>query len=217
MKQKDAPSELLLKQFLFRELPKLSDVAVEDVIKQVAYARQQYTRYAKARNAAGGKFTYKSKKSSCRRILIKISELKSELQNADLMLLDELHDYIGSDQFQNEVTAYLERLSTACVALHKTIPTYVEHGRPVDRILYDWVLNMVRIFEDLFGSKKVDHRQNGKFLQFLRCWTPDAFPIHGGLSPRTIQRVLEFRKSYKEDLRNTFMPEYTYSPKVWGQ
>jgi len=37
-----------------------------------------------------------------------------------------MHDYVGSSVFQDDVTAKLERLSTACEVLLKTVPTFIE-------------------------------------------------------------------------------------------
>lgn len=210
-------SELAMRQFITSELPNLSVENIEDVIMHIGFAREQYSRYEKSKKATNGRFTYKSKKASCRRMMAKIVELKDELLKADLMLMDEMHDYTGSEKFQYEVTAQLDRLSTTCEVLLKTVPSFVETGRPVNRILYDWVLNMIRIYEDLFKPKKIDYRKNGKFIKFLKCWNPDGLPPYGDpLSPRTIQRILEFRKHYKEDLRNTFKPTKTYSSKLWA-
>ena len=211
MTEENTSSEQSMRRFIKAEMPSLSDDVLDSVIAEIDFARSQYTRYSRSKKATNSRFTYKSKKASCLRIKNKAQELKEESQNADLMLLDEMHDYVGSKEFQDEVTAKLERLSTACEVLLKTVPTFVEKGRPLDRILYDWVLNMLRIYEDLFKPKAIDHRKNGKFLRFLTRWKPEGFPVAGDpLSPRTIERILHFRKFYKEDLRNTFMPENPY-------
>jgi len=70
---------------------------------------------------------------------------------------------------------------------------------------------MLRIYEGLFKPKEIDHRKNGQFVKFLKRWKPEGFPPAGDpLSPRTIERILHFRKFYKEDLRNTFMPDDPY-------
>ncbi|WP_139135109.1 hypothetical protein [Magnetovibrio blakemorei] len=213
----DTPSAQVMRELITREIPNIDADMLEDAMMHIGFARDQYDRYAKSRKTTNGRFTYKSKKSSCHRIKNLIKQLKEEVQTADLMLLDELHSYLGSDDFQGELTAELDRLSTACDVLLKTVPTFAETGRPVDRILYDWVLNMVRIYVDLFKPKKIDHRKNGTFMEFLKCWKPDELPIYGDkLSSRTIQRILEFRMYYKEDLRNTFKPAHTYSPKQWA-
>lgn len=228
MSDVNALSEQTMRDFIRRELPKINEEILDDAIIQIGFARAQYSRYANARKCTNSRFTYKSKKASCRRMMTKIAELKSELQQADLMLLDEMHEYVGYSHFQGEVTAQLDRLSTTCEVLLKTIPTFVERGRPVDRILYDWVLNMIRIYEDLFkprvrrrpGAKRpkeIDHRKNGKFMKYLKCWKPDELPIYGDkLSPRTIHRILKFRQYYRDDLRNTFKPDNTYSSKIWA-
>jgi len=217
MSNVNAVSEQTMRDFIRRELPRISEESLDDAIIQIGFARAQYSRYANARKRTNSRFTYKSKKASCRRMMTKIAELKSELQQADLMLLDEMHEYVGYSHFQGEVTAKLDRLSTTCEVLLKTIPTFVERGRPLDRILYDWVLNMIRIYEDLFKPKEIDHRKNGKFMKYLKCWKPDELPIYGDkLSPRTILRVVEFRQHYKDDLRNTFKPDNIYSSKIWA-
>lgn len=211
------PSKQAMRELITREIPNLDAEMLEDVMMHIAFARDQYDRYAKSRRATNGRFTYKSKKSSCHRIKNLIKQLKDEVQAADLMLLDELHAYLGSNDFQGEVTAQLDRLCTACDVVLRTVPTFSETGRPVDRILYDWVLNMVRIYEDLFKPKKIDYRKKGKFMEFLKSWKPDELPIYGDkVSPRTIQRILDFRIYYMEDIRNTFKPEYTYSPRQWA-
>lgn len=211
MSEENGSSELSMRRFILTELPSIRDDVLDSAIAEIDFARSQYTRYSRSKKATNSRFTYKSKKASCLKIRDKARELKEEIQNADLMLLDEMHDYVGSAEFQDNVTAKLERLSTACEVLLKTVPTFMEKGRPLDRILYDWVLNMLRIYEGLFKPKEIDHRKNGKFVKFLTRWKPDGFPVAGDpLSPRTIERILHFRRFYKEDLRNTFMPDTPY-------
>jgi hypothetical protein len=193
-----------LRDFLSHQLPQLSEDELGDAIKQVGIARDQYARYALAKRQTKQKYTYRSKRTSCKKMLMLSDMLKDELQTADLMVQDELHGYIGEQSFLAEITAYLQRLNTACSALEKTLP-HVKGGRPPDRILYDWMLSMIDIFEGLFDPRELTHYKNGKFMKFLQCWKPDGLPLHGDpLSPKTLQRVIRFRSDYKNHLRNVF-------------
>jgi len=176
MSEENRVLELSMRRFIKAKLPSLSDDVLDSVIAEIDFSRSQYTRYSRSKKATNSRFTYKSKKASCLKIKKMARELKVEVQNADLMLLDEMHDYVGSSVFQDDVTAKLERLSTACEVLLKTVPTFIEKGRPLDRIHYDWVLNMLRIYEGLFKPKEIDHRKNGEFVKFLTRWKPEGLP-----------------------------------------
>jgi hypothetical protein len=209
-------SEQALRDFIASEVPKLTKEIADEVVKQVSYARHQFSRYSNSKKAMGRGFTYQSKKTSCRKIQEKISDLVGEINRADLMLLDEMCDYTGDEQFRSKITGAMEELRNACETISNTVPRNISSGRPLDRIIYDWVINMARIYEELFKIKKVDHHIRGKFMKFLKCWSPDELPVYGDrLSPRTIKRILEFREFYKGDLRNTFTPAIRYSPKNW--
>ena len=222
MEPLQSSSELALRAFISHELPKTTDKIVDEVVRQVAYAGERFTRYSRSKKAKRHAFTYISKLSSCGKITRLAKQLSDEINGSDLMVLDELDDYLGGKQVQIEIAGYLKKLELACEELSKTVPTNTKYGgRPVDRILYDWVLNMARIYEELFKPKKkidpkktnprkidprkIDHSKKGKFMKFMECWLPEEFPIHGDtLTPRKIESILKFRKFYKDDLRNTF-------------
>ena len=228
MEPLQSSSEIALRAFISHELPNTTDKIVDEAVRQVAYAGEQFTRYSKSKKAKRHAFTYISKQSSCGKITRLAKELSDEINGSDLMVLDELDDYLGGNQVQIEIVGYLKKLEVACEELSKTIPTNTKYGgRPVDRILYDWVLNMARIYEELFKPKKkidpkkidhrkIDHSKNGKFMKFLECWLPEEFQIQGDIvTPRKLEGILKFRKSYKDDLRKTFSPPNFYPPRTW--
>jgi len=214
MEPSQLSSEQVLRDFISHELPKLTEEFADEIVNEVAKSRELFSRYSKAHKAAGRGFTYLSKRSSCRKIQEKTAELVAELEKSDLILLDELHDFLGNPNFERDIIGLLIKLQNACGAISRTVPTKTKFGRQQDRILYDWVLSMAQIFEDLLKPEKANHLKKGKFTKFLNCWKPDELRIYGALSPRTVKRILEFRQYYKEDLRSTFKPVNIYSPKM---
>ncbi len=217
-----ATPEQELREFIAKVRPNLSDEIIGDAVRQVAFARDQFSRYSNSKKEKKEGFTYVSKQSTCRRFKRVVKELKATMHEADLMFRDELQAYVGNQAFIREVSGMLDELSFACEGLEKTIPPKTKFGgRPVDRVIYDWVLNMAQIYEEIFRIKKIDSKEIGKkhkFVIFLDFWPPDELPRYWvNLTPRTIKRVLEFRKSYKDDLRNTFAPPNFYHPNSWGK
>jgi hypothetical protein len=220
MQYETVTPEQKLRDFITKERSNLSDEVLGDAVRQVAYAREQFSRYSNSKKEKKEGFTYVSKQSTCRKLMRAAKEIKVAMHEADLMFKDELQRYAGNQSFIREVSGILDELSFACEGIEKTIPSNIKFGgRPVDRIIYDWVLNMARIYEDLFHIKKIDIEKMGKkhkFVIFLDLWSPDELPMYWvKLTPRTIKRALEFRSSYKDDLRNTFTPPNLYPPNTW--
>lgn len=218
-------SEQGLRDFLRQEFPRGTADFEESVVADVAFARARYSRYAEARRVKRHAFTYVSKRRACRRLVGLTELLAKELGEADLMVLDELDSLFGGDDgFRTDLIGRLDRLNNASNELQETLPRGgTQRGRPEDRIFYDWVLSMVRIYEELFGrlektspkKGRNDLGEKGRFMVFLRCWLPDNVPdLRSRLQPRTIKKILEFRDNSEDELRSRLFSRAKARPPV---
>jgi hypothetical protein len=189
-KHSDKTSKQNLRMFLAGELSSLSDMEMDALIAEIGRTRAKFSKYEKGSNAAKRRFSYLSQKTACRNIRQHIQGLTRSLGQADLMVTDDLSDYLGDPDFKTNITGKLIEIQKACDLILGVYP-YTGQGRQLDRVLYAWVIDMVKIYESAFKPKRADHHKNGKFMYFLKCWKPDEIPLHGDrLSPRTVKRVI---------------------------
>jgi hypothetical protein len=194
----DSAPKQKLRDFLAREVPSLSNNDLNDLMAQISRARDKYSKYEKGRKAAIGGYTYISKKRSCESIQQRTEELIHSLRRADLMVSDELNDFLGDQEFNAKMIGRLLELHKASINILEKLPSYVSQGRQLKRILYEWVIEMADIYEGVFKPRRADFHVKDKFLHFLKCWKPNEIPIYGeSLSSRTIERVLSHREKLK--------------------
>lgn len=186
-----------LREFLANEIPSMSETALDSLMLDIELARRKYSKYEKGSRAAAKKFNYLQQRTACHNIAKNIERVLGSLEEADLMVTDDLGDYLGDPNFKSKLSGKLIEIQKACNLIHENYP-YTGQGNQFNRVLYSWVIDMARIYESVFKPKLADHRKNGKFTHFLKCWTPDEFLPYGDpLSPRTVKRVLKHMRARK--------------------
>lgn len=189
-----------LKSFLKLEIRSASNKEIEAILNEVESLRTRFSRYDKGKKSAGKGYHYAAASRSCKNIGQATEDLVACLLDADLMVMDELEQCLGVQGFRTELVGKLCELKTASNLIKEKLPYHISEGRQLDRVLYEWVIEMANIYEGACKPKKAHHSKNSKFVRFLKCWKPDEIPEYGDrLSPRTIKRILDHRVHLKHD------------------
>jgi hypothetical protein len=193
-------SEQELRGFLESEKPSISNKEIGAILSEVGNLRDKFSRYEKGKGAARRGYTYVGKSFTCNNIRGAAEKLIESLLDADLMVMDELDQYLGASEFRAELVGKLSELKKASTVIVENLPANISRGKQIELIVYDWVMLMADIYESAFKPSRADFRKNDKFMQFLNCWKPDEIPEYGDrLSPRTIKRILIHRKDLKNE------------------
>ncbi len=183
-----------LSEFLRSEKPSISSIAVDAILSEIGCSRDRFSRYEKGKKAARRGYTYVGKRFSCNNIRDAADKLIEHLLDADLMVVDELHQYLGAGEFRAELVGKLSELRKASNVIVENLPAEISRGKQRDLVVYDWVMEMADIYEGALKPRTAHYRKNDKFMQFLNLWKPNEIPEYGDrLSPRTIKRILTHR------------------------
>jgi hypothetical protein len=196
---KSAPKHEL-RDFLKSEKPSISNREMDAILSEVGSSRDKFSRYENGKKAARRGYTYVGKRFSCNNIRAAAERLIECLLDADLMVMDELDQYLGSSEFRAELVGKLSELKKAGTVIVENLPADISRGKQRDLVVYDWVIQMADIYESALKPRRADYRKNDKFMYFLNCWKPDEIREYGGqLSPRTIKRILVHREMLKKE------------------
>jgi hypothetical protein len=200
MVSETSPGKQELKALIKSEIPSLSNKELDAILSEIGNSRSRFSRYDRGKKSARRGYTYAARRRSGYSILLAAHNLLDSLQNADLMVLDDLDQHVGDAEFRAELHLKLSELKTASIAIYKSVPANVSGGRQLDLILYDWVIEMANIYEGVFRPRRAHHSKTDKFTRFLKCWKPDGIPEYGDkLSPRYIKRILAHRERLKQE------------------
>jgi hypothetical protein len=193
-------SKQKLKDFLKSENPSISNKSLDAILSEIGISRDKFSRYEIGKKAARRGYTYVSKRFVCNNIRSATENLIECLLDTDLMVRDELDQYLGDTQFRAELIGKISELKKASTVIVENLPADISRGKQRDLIVYDWVIQMADIYESALKPRKADYRINDKFMYFLNCWKPDEIPEFGDrLSPRTIKRILKHREDLKHE------------------
>ena len=200
MNNKKNVSEQELKDFLKSENPSISNKEMGAILSAVGNSRYKFSRYEKGKKAARRGYTYVGKRFSCNNIREAAERLIECMLDADLMVMDELNQYLGDGEFRTELIGKLSELKNASAVIVENLPADISRGKQIELIVYDWVIQMADIYESALKPRQADYHKNDKFMHFLNCWKPEEIPDYGDrLSPRTINRILKHRKKLKQE------------------
>ncbi len=189
-----------LRDFLKLEKSSISNKEMNAILSEVDTSREKFSRYEIGKKAARRGYTYVGKRFSCNNIRGAAEKLIECLLDADLMVMDELDQYLGNDQFRAELIGKLSELKKASTVIVENLPADISRGKQRDLVVYDWVMQMADIYESALKPKRATFRKNDKFMKFLNYWKPDEIPEYGDrLSPRTIKRILIHRIKLREE------------------
>ncbi len=193
-----------LRDFLTSEKPSISNKEMDAILSEVGSSRGKFSRYENGKKAARRGYTYVGKRFSCNNIRGAAERLIECLLDADLMVMDELDEYLGDGEFRAELIGRLSEVKKASTVIVENLPSNISRGKQRDLVVYDWVIQMADIYESALKPSRADHRKNDKFMRFLNCWKPDGIPEYGErLSPRTIKRIIIHRKELNRE-RNLY-------------
>jgi len=169
-------------------------------LSAVGSSRDKFSRYETGKTAARRGYTYVGKRFSCNNIRVAAERLIECLLDADLMVMDELDQYLGVGEFRAELIGKLSELKNASTVMVENLPADISRGKQRDLIVYDWVIQMADIYESALKPRQAGYRKNDKFMHFINFWKPDEILEFGDrLSPRTIKRILFHRESLKRE------------------
>ena len=189
-----------LRDFLKSEKPSISNKEMDAILSEVGRSRERFSRYENGKKAARRGYTYVGKRFSCNNIRGAAERLIECLLDADLMVMDELDQYLGAGEFRAELIGKLSELGNASAVIVENLPSDISRGKQRELVVYDWVIQMADIYESALKPRRADYRKNDKFMYFLNCWKPDEIPEYGDrLSPRTIKRILIHREMLKKE------------------